>query len=66
MQKIEEQAKTTTKNGKVTTTHEMFFNSVTNMPGQTCEFSLQWQNTWRHGIFAADRTTVGQIANGKD
>jgi len=31
--KIKEQAKTTTKNEKVTTTDEMFFNSITNRPG---------------------------------
>jgi len=39
--KIKEQAQTTTKNGKVTTTDVMYFNFVTNRPGWTCEFTRQ-------------------------
>jgi len=58
---MQEQAKTSTKNGKVFTTDEMFFNSVTKRSGQICEFCLQLPNAWRCGIFAANRTTVGQI-----
>jgi len=60
--KIKEQAQTTTKNGKVPTTDEMYFNSITNRPGQICEFCWQLPNSWRYGIYAADWTTVGQIS----